>query len=359
MTTQVNLRPTFFSESKKVLVEHGEFEVAAFRYESGVAAVEVKNSRGSLTMLPFQGQQIWRAQFDGQDITMRSMFDEPRSTREYLQTYGGFLIHCGATAMGVPTGADQHPLHGELPNAPYQKAFILTGTDEAGDFVSIGGEYEHIVAFSHHYIARPLITMHAGSACFTLDMSVTNLKNTAMEFMYLAHANFRPVDNSRLVYSAHTSPETIRVRRSIPSHVRPKPGYIEFLEELAQTPERHHKLSPDLQFDPEVVFIIDYLVDEQGWAHSMQVHPDGTADYVRHQPAKLDKGVRWICRTPDQDALGLILPATAEPEGYSAEKQKGNIKIIEAHDVYQFQIGFGRLNRQEAAEIQAKIEKIK
>ena len=85
----------------------------------------------------------------------------------------------------------------------------------------------------------------------------------------------------------------------------------------------------NLTFDPEVVFSIDYLGRRcDGWAHSMQVHPDGTADFIRHRPDQLDTGVRWICRTPDQDALGIVLPATAEPEGYTAEKAKGNIKSI-------------------------------
>ena len=35
-------------------------------------------------------------------------------------------------------------------------------------------------------------------------------------------------------------------------------------------PEVHHVLAPDLAFDPEAVFFIDYLADEDGWAHTMQ-----------------------------------------------------------------------------------------
>ena len=43
--------------------------------------------------------------------------------------------------------------------------------------------------------------------------------------------------------------------------------------------------------------------------------------------------MRWISRTPDQDCLGIVLPATAEPEGYSAEKAKGNVKVLGPGDV--------------------------
>ncbi|MCC6167301.1 MAG: DUF4432 family protein, partial [Caldilineaceae bacterium] len=305
-----------------------------------------------------QGQQIWSASFGGRTLTMKSMFDQPKATQNYLETYGGFLLHCGATAMGVPTGGDTHPLHGELPNAPYQKAWLVLGSDERGDYIGLGGEYEHIVAFNHHYVAHPLVKLYAGESRCTVDLTVTNLKRTPMEFMYLAHINFRPVDNGRLVYSAQPTPEHVRVRKSIPAHVRPGPGYREFMQELEQHPEKHHVLAPDLAFDPEIVFTIDYTADAEGWAHTLQVHPDGSADYVRHKPAQLDKGVRWICRTPDQDAIGLVLPATAEPEGYSAEKSKGNIKTIPAGGSYTCEMEAGILDAGEAQRTAAHVEQI-
>ena len=71
--------------------------------------MRLSNGEGELIILPFQGQQIWSANFGGRDLTMRSMFDQPRATRNYLETYGGFLLHCGFTAMGVPAEGDTHP----------------------------------------------------------------------------------------------------------------------------------------------------------------------------------------------------------------------------------------------------------
>jgi hypothetical protein len=286
------------------------------------------------------------------------MFDAPQPTRSYLETYGGFLLHCGATAMGVPTKEDSHPLHGELPNAPYQKAWVVVGEDAQGAYICVGGAYRHTVAFSFNYVARPLVKLYAGAGLFTAALAVENLKRTPMEFMYMAHANFRPVDNGRLVYSAPATPEHVRIRQSIPPHVRPGPGYREFLDELAQHPEKHHLLKPGLAFDPELVFTIDYLADGDGWAHTMQVYPDGTADFIRHKPAQLDKGVRWICRTPDQDALGMVLPATAGPEGYTTEKANGNIKVIPAGGSYLCEMEMGVLSAAEATTLERQIERI-
>ena len=356
--TRIFLYPKLFTENERPLLESGELSASAFRYSSGVCAVRLKNSQGELVMLPFQGQQIWSATFAGRPLGMTSFFPEPRPTRNYLETYGGFLLHCGATAMGVPSAGDNHALHGELPNAPYQKAWLLLGEDENGPYIGLGGEYHHIVAFSYNYTASPAVTLHAGASLFDVSMTLRNLRQAPMEWMYLAHINYRPVDNGRMLYSALPTAEHVRVRLSIPSHIRPGPGYVEFLQALKDHPEQHHHFTADKVFDPEVVFFIDYLADEHGYGHSLQLHPDGSADYVRHSPAQLDKLIRWIVRTPDQQALGFAMPATAEPEGYTAEKAKGNLKVIPGGGEVSFQMTAGCLPPAQAAAIAAKIEQI-
>jgi hypothetical protein len=357
--TSINLQPYFFTEAEKTLAEYAGLTASTFLYPTGVAGLRLANQVGQIVMLPFQGQQIWDVQFYGRTLTMKSMFNTPYPTTQYLHTYGGFLLHCGATAMGVPTAEDLHPLHGELPNAPYQLAQLLIGEDERGVYMGITGSYQYTVAFSHNYVARPLVKFYANSSRISISMTVKNLKRSEMELMYLGHINFRPVDNGKLVYSAPCDPDHVRVRSSIPSHISPPAGYREFLRELETNPEKHNLLAPDLAFDPEVVFFIDYLTDEAGWAHSMQVHPDGSADFISHRPAELDHGVRWISRTADQDALGLILPATAEPEGYTAEKAKGYIKVLPPGGEFRFSLEAGALSPAEAKEMEAKINQIK
>ena len=357
-STVVTLQPRFFSEKKRLFLERGALKASLFLFESGVAAVELENGVSELVMLPFQGQQIWSATFGGRNVTMKSMFDQPRPTADYLQTYGGFLLHCGFTAMGVPTVEDDHPLHGELPNAKFQQAWLELGEDEGGAYIGLGGRYQHTVAFTHNYTATPIVKLYAGAKEVHVSLSCHNCKNTPMEYMYLAHANFRPVDGGRIVYSAKVSPQTVRVRRSIPGHVSPGPEYLDFLNRLGERPEEHHILDASLTFDPELVFSIDYDADDQGWAHTLQVHPDGSADYVRHRPEQLPIGVRWISRTPDQDALGLVLPSTAEPEGKTAEKAKGNVRELEGGGTWRCDYVLGTLDAQEVDAVARKIAEI-
>ena len=356
--TTIHLQPCFFAEAEKTLAEVEGLIAGTFRFPSGVAALRLKNDLGEIMVLPYQGQQVWNAQFYGRTLTMKSMFDQPYPTTAYLNTYGGFVVHCGATAMGVPEAGDNHALHGELPNAPYLQASLLIGQDERGPYMGVTGSYRYTVAFSHNYTATPEVRLYANSSRVPLSMTVTNLKKSPMDLMYLAHVNFRPVDNGQLVYSAPCDPDHVRVRSSIPGHISPPPGYAEFLKELEANPEKHNLLAPDLAFDPEAVFFIDYQADAAGWAHSMQVHPNGAADFISHRPAQLDHGVRWISRTADQDCLGIILPATAEPEGYSAEKAKGNIKVIEPGGVWRTEMEVGALPPSEAALMAAHIEQI-
>ena len=356
--TTINLQPYFFREAEKKIAEFEGITASTFLYDSGVCGLRLVNQVGQITLLPFQGQQVWHAEFYGRTLTMQSMFDQPYPTTEYLHTYGAFVIHCGVTAMGVPTEKDTHPLHGELPNAPYQTAQLLIGQDERGPYMGLTGTYQYTVAFNHNYQAKPIVKLYGDSSKMPISLTIKNLKRSPMELMYLAHVNFRPVDHGRLVYSAPCTPEHVRVRSSIPAHIRPPEGYHEFLKELEAQPEKHNVLDPDLAFDPEVVFFIDYLTDESGWAHSMQVHPDGSADFISHRPAELDHAVRWISRTADQQCLGIILPATAEPEGYSAEKAKGNIKVLPAGGECHFELEVGALPAAEAKSLEEKIAQI-
>jgi hypothetical protein len=134
-------------------------------------------------------------------------------------------------------------------------------------------------------------------------------------------------------------------------------GYHEFLAELKENPARHMKLEPGLAFNPEVVLYIDYLADAAGWAHELQLHPDGSADVVRHRIDQLNHGVRWICRIPEQDALGFE-PATSEVEGYTAEHKKGNVRSLGAGQSFHCDIEVGLLSAAEAVRELALIDQI-
>ncbi|MEM6987016.1 MAG: DUF4432 family protein [Pseudomonadota bacterium] len=357
MSVRIALPQALFGEHEQSICESGEFSVSAFRYASGVAALRLKNARGEITVLPYQGQQVWRAEFDGRELTMRSMFDEPVETRAYLETYGGFLIHCGITGLGAPGETDSHPLHGELPNAPMRDAWLEI--DPANESLTVVSTYQYTVAFSTNYRATVSTSLAAGSALINASVAVENLKQTPMDLMYLGHANFRPVDYGELHYTAEYDAASVRVRQSIPSHITPKPGYADFLAQLAEDPTPHHVFDPALAFDPEVVVEIDMKADADGKAHALQKHPEGFADYISYRPEVAPVGMRWICRTPDQDGLGVAFPATSGVEGYTTEKAKGRVFELAGGDTWTIDMQVGHLTATETADMIDQIETIR
>ena len=354
--TRVNLTEDFFGPSEEIFLQHGRLTAALFRYRSGVHAVRLRGTRGEIVVLPFQGQQVWDASFEGRRLTMKAMRQEPVPTQSYLEGFGAFLVHCGITTMGVPGPTDTHPLHGELHHARFTDVSLTVGEDARGRWISIEGVYRYTLAFTYSFVVSSRIMLYELDTLFDVRLELRNLKATAMEYMYMAHPDFRPVDGGRFVYSAPCNRENVRVRRSIPPHMKANAEYVRLLDALSNYPQKHHVLRPGKTFDPEVVFFIDrYLADAEGWAHSMLVHPDGYAFYVGHRPSEFDHVLRWICRTPDQDCLGVALPATAEPEGYSAEKAKGNVKTLPGGESRCFSLRVGLLCPPEARAVETRI----
>ncbi len=352
---RIPLHRRHFPQHEVTLVEYGALAVTAFSFSTGVAAVRLRSDVGDVVILPFQGQHIWSAHFGGRDLSWHSLVQEPQAHVDFLTTFGGMAQHCGLLAIGGPGPTDTHPVHGEFPNAPFQEAWLVVGSDAQGDYVGLGGEYRHAAAFGHAYAARPLVKLYAGETLAHVELEVESRKQSPMPLFYLAHINFRPVDGGKLVYSAPRNAKAVRMRAGIPAHVKPKPGYRELLDTLAADPLQHETLAAGPAYDPEVVFFIDYVADAEGYAHTLQLHPDGSADYVRHRPAELPRVTRWISRTPDQDAVAIAELGTADPLGFNETMAQGQAVMLNAGETFRCAYAFGMLP---AAQVPAMVEKI-
>lgn len=318
----INLPSDGVMEAMPVLASCGDLTASTFRFSTGVLALRIANEVGWVDLLPYQGQQIWDAQFHGRRLTMTSIFSEPQPQPAYLESYGAFLIHCGATAMGRPGPGDTHPLHGELPNARYQSPRVLVGSDDRGAYMSLTGAYHHRVAFSYHYRAQPTVTLRAASGRLSAGMTIQNLRQSPMDLMYMMHINFLPVDDAELVDSVSGA-----------------------------APARQAVLDYGRTVDPELVLDLDARADAEGWSHAVQLHPDGSADFVSHRPDELDHALRWLVRNGDEEALGLALPATAQAEGYAAEKAKGHVRSLPPGARFHCTVELGALTSADAEKL--------
>ena len=348
---KLNLNKSLFTSTKELLVEHGNFKIEAFRYASGVEALSVANERCSFVFTPFKGQQIWHFCVDGKEISMQTSVKEPKDTMVYLENYGGFLYHCGIMSFGAPDAV--HPQHGEIPNAIYDKAYIECGEDENGKYIALGGELNHDTAFVRKYRFSPEIKLYEKSSVFRVNISIENMRSYPLEYMYLCHINFRPLDGAELVCSAKYDNEHIKVYRS-----EGCPELKEYFDKLEKDFTIMNKVGHKEEFyDPEICFGIKYEKDEQGRAYTLQDTGEG-ACFVSHPADVLTNGVRWISRTENEDAMGMVLPATGEHIGYANAKEKGQIRMLEPNGKINFFIEAGYIDAEEAKSIRDKINNI-
>lgn len=361
MENRIYLKENYFIEKETTLLENGSVSASLFTYSTGVKAVRLKNARGSLVLLPYMGQMVWRCEFDGRELTMKSIYDEPMPAMQtYGETYGGFLMHCGLTAMGNPTAEDTHLPHGELPIAKYQSVYLVSGRDEGGAYIGLSGVYSHKRCFETNYDFIPLVKLYEGRTSLDITVTIKNNKDVPLEYFYLCHINHRPVNGARLLYTAPR--DTIVVNHEVPD------GYFSteaaaatnaYLSRLDENPGLMDEVGAEGQaYAPEIVFCCFYKADGDGKAYTMQKNPDGTATYVVHRPDELPFGVRWIARTEDEDAMGMVLPATAEHKGYLYCKKRGYEKILKCGESTAFHMETGLLNSEEALVMEKKIHEI-
>lgn len=342
-TLTLALSPEQFNGAEKTLVQSDDFRVLAWTYPSGVKALALENARGRLVVLPYQGQMIWSAMFDGCDLTMRNMFSQPKSSPTVIGTYGCFMFHAGLLRNGCPAPADNHPLHGEMPCAPMDSAWLEVGEDAAGSFLRLAGQYEYVQGFGDHYQAQPSVTLRAGSGLFDIGMVVTNLAGKAMELMYMAHMNYAYVADGRLLQPLAGA--RVRMRESVPAHVQPTPEWSAYMAQLREQPSRLSTLDTPQLYDPEIVcFFEDVPADTSGNAHFLLDHPSGSAFYTRYRPDQFSHATRWILHNADQAVAAFVLPATCEPEGYLAEKTKGNVRLLAGGQRAVFSVTTGYLS---------------
>ncbi|MBW7921834.1 MAG: DUF4432 family protein [Rubellimicrobium sp.] len=353
MVAEIELHPEIFTPARRPVVEAGGIRAEAFRYPSGVAALDIDTGAGRFVTLPWQGQQIWDAFAGARRLTMQSVFDQPLPVREFRRSYGGFFLHCGGTGMGHPGPEDDHPQHGEMPNMPFERAMLRLD----GDTLALAGVAHDRLAFSHAWAFRPELRFRAGSAMVEARVEVANEGGAPMPFMYLGHVNFRPVDGARIVDAADDRALEVAAPGLPATFAADEAAAIRrWHDEVARDPARHRRIMAGDRIEPEFVALLRPPADGDGLAHALQLLPDGSADAVRWRPADLPLGVRWITRARERQALGLLLPATAAPDGRAAAARAGTLRYLDPGETFVTRFAFGALAPEMAGDLAARLE---
>lgn len=346
---KINLREEFFTDREFVLAEGKNMKATAFRYSTGIAALKVENKKGYFIILPFMGQQIWRVNFCGKDLGMKTTFEEPVPNVAYLMTYGGFLYHCGISSIGAPD--ESHLQHGEIPNIKYNEAYIIIDEDEKGEFMTVGGNLDYNIGFVKRFMFKPTCTLYEDASILEIDSQLKNMRHTPMEYAYLCHINYAPVDGAKLYYNAKLK----TVHKSIPDYMNEaeKKSFAEFMDNMEKDISFGDIVGGEGQiYDPELCFTMMYEGNE---GHTLQYVEGEGACYVKHSVNSLPYAIRWISRTNYEDALGMVLPCTCEHLGYKYVKENNQIKYLQGNESVNFTMTVGWLDDAEAKEVIKKI----
>ena len=353
---EVCFRRTLFDEKERPFLKANGIDVSVFRFDTGVEAVRLTNKRGWLIVLPYLGQMLWDATFDGVRLGMGHDYPAPRPAKEISGVGGCLSYHAGLLRNGSPSPEDDHPLHGEFPCADLQTAGLEVGADEEGEFVRVTGEYEHLWGFGTHYVAHPSLTVRPDSTLIDIGMAVQNRSGAPMDLMYNCHANFAFVENGHIIQPAPFTPETVTVRTVVPCHVAATPAYRALVETLSRQPGIMEFLDPTLSYDPEQVFFLSGLrCDADGLTHVMLRRPEDDGFAVSFSLKEFPHPARWLLRSPDAQAAGFALPATCRPEGYTAERRAGRVLSLAPGSHAAFHVRLGYLDRPAAEAFEARI----
>ncbi|MBA4491047.1 DUF4432 family protein [Paracoccus sp. S1E-3] len=349
--TAINLYRDQFTEARRPVLHHGQIGVDIWRSPTGVEMLRMRNPRGQVTILPFMGQMLWDASFDGLNLGMSSQFDNPRPAATIIGTYGCLGYHAGLLANGVPGPDDSHQVHGEFPTCRMDQAMLFTGEDDNGRWVELWGRCNYVEGFGPHYDAEPTVRIHEGGTMIDWGMRVWNRSAFPMPLQYMAHLNPAFLPGATIHQPAPFTPDRTQVRRAVPRHVTPTPDYLAFLDQLAADPGLMRVLDRD-EYQPEQVFYIrDPGTDGDGVAHLMLRRPEGDGIALGYRPDRLPKLVRWIMANGDSKVAGFALPATSEPEGRTAELAKGNVIELAPGAEARFSVRFGYVTADEAEEL--------
>ncbi|MGR6980022.1 aldose 1-epimerase family protein [Testudinibacter sp. P27/CKL/0425] len=319
MKSTIPLFKESFGTDKKILLQNDNIIVEGFKYQSGIEAIKASNSKGFVTILPFYGQIIWDANFNGHSLKMKNMFTEPKCGTEIIDTYGCFCFHSGLIRNGCPSPEDSHPLHGEMPCARMDKAWL----ELAHDHIAVCGEYEYVKGFGDHYSAQPKVIIYPDSSLFDIQMQVTNLASVEMPLQYMCHMNYCYEHGAKFTQNIPDS--VIQLRESIPAHVQPTPAWLAFNNEIKQGKYVLTHLDNDEMYNPEIVFFMDNLQQHQKHLEYRVHSPHGHTYLATFSSEQFNYATRWILYNADQQVGAFVLPATCRPEGYLAAQRSGTL----------------------------------
>lgn len=352
---RINIHKHMFSDKNFCLLENKNFKVELLKYESGIEGIFVSNNILEFVILPYMGFQIWKFKYKGNDLTQKSIFDYPLNNKKFGDNYGGFLYHCGLTNINAAEEGENYPLHGELPFAEFRNNYIEINSEE----IIIRGEFIYKNSQDYYYSYKPIIKLEKDSSLVKLTNSIKNHRLNSLNYLSMIHMNWLTIENSKLYYTANEDGVKAEVVEAWDDTERVK-LLSDISKDISKNPQITNTIDEKTRLlNPEYCINIKYKSDKKGMAHSIMELPNKESYYVSFNNEILPFGLRWFCRTGDEDGIGFCCPTTGNNRSTKYQREHGYFNTLKHNEEHNINYIFGILNAEETEKMKKEIENIK
>ncbi len=302
----------------------------------GIRIAEVDNGSGlRFTVLLDRGMDIGDASFNGIPFAYQtpvglvhpSYFDA--AGFHWLRSFGGGLLAgCGLRNVGSPEAEEgmrvDGPLglHGRLSNTPAEDIAVSKVWKDGKYHLSVSGILREVSFFGENLELCRTISTAMGDNSITITDEVTNrgVRPSPLMILYHINAGF-PLLSEKAVVEGRVKKTTPRAGNAAADLGKwntcqpPTGGYV------------------------EQCFFHDVEADADGMARVTLRNPASSlAMEVAYRKAELPYFTQWKMMGEQEYVMGLE-PANCYPDGQSAEKETGMLRIICPDETVAFKIG--------------------
>ncbi|MCF7818358.1 MAG: aldose 1-epimerase family protein [Kiritimatiellales bacterium] len=299
----------------------------------GIRMADIDNGSGlRFTVLLDRGMDIGDASFNGIPFAYQSpvgavhpSYFESDGLRWLRSFGGGLVVGCGLRNVGVPEAEKgmrvDGPLglHGRLSNTPAEDIAVSKVWKTGKYVLSISGIIREVSVFGENLELRRTISTAMGDNSISICDEVANrgIRPSPLMILYHINAGFPLLSESSVVEGKVTS--------TVPRNERAAAGLSEW--NVCQPPTDGYA---------EQCFFHDVEADADGMARMTLRNPEsGLAMEVAYRKAELPYFTQWKMMGRQGYVVGLE-PANCHPDGQSAEKENGTLKIIEPDETVEF-----------------------
>lgn len=290
------------------------------------------------TVVLERGMDISQAFYNGRSLCWRSStgdvhphFFEPEELGWLRSFFGGLLVTCGLTQVGMPCEdeGEKLGLHGRISHIPAEKVRVGEEWKDKDYLLFVEGRMRQSVVFGENILLQRKIWTKMGENRFWIEDRVENQGYREAPFMLLYHFNIGfPVvaEGSRLI-----SP-TIEVEPRDEEATKGKEDYAKFTAPIPNFKEKvyYHKMQQDKDG-----FVRCAIVNEN-------LEGEGLGVYLVYKLEQLPNFIQWKMMGEGDYVVGME-PANCKVEGRARERERKELSVLKPGEIKEFFLEVGVL----------------